>query len=317
MKILTKDEVLDMPSIHERKDVSYILVPNTVDVIVSDDLLPREINPTTFAFVFTEDGKLVMANNRRRGPEVAGGHIEGDETSMEGAKREALEETGAHVDELTPVGFFRSVTEGEEPENYRYPYPVSCQQFFAGIATRIDKYEANDECLEPFTLEPTGAKAVLKEAEFLLYKVALRDYFPQLADELEGKATFVPPTFVEFGNSVNPKYESQFIESLRDLHQKCEADEFDVLDMIATIEIATQYLSQEAVDFLIASSEGFESAPVLRIAPSQSASVEVRAATLFVFGLEHGNLNNVESVGQAMSVLTDHWAEEQSVTFRP
>lgn len=165
--------------------------------------------------------------------------------------------------------------------------------------------------------EPTGAKAVLQEAEFLLYKVALRDYFPQLADELEGKATFVPPKFVEFGNTVNPKYESQFIESLRDLHQKCEADEFDVLDMIATIEIATQYLGEEAVDFLSASSEGFESTPVLRIAPAQSTSVEVRAATLFVFGLEHGNLNNVESVAHAMSVLTDHWAEEQSVTFRP
>jgi len=317
MKILNTDEVLDMPSIHVRKDVSYILLPNTVDVIVSDNLLPREINPTTFAFVFTEDGKLIMANNRRRGPEVAGGHIEGDETALEGAKREALEETGAHVDELTPVGFFRSVTEGEMPENYRYPYPVSCQQFFAGIATRIDKYEANDECLEPFTLEPTGAKAVLKEAEFLLYKVALRDYFPQLADELEGKTTFVPPTFVEFGNTVNPKYEAQFIESLRDLHEKCEADEFDVLDMIATIEIATQYLGKEAIDFLVASSEGFESAPVLRIAPSQSASIEVRAAALFVFGLEHGNLNNVESVDQAMSVLTDHWTEERSVTFRP
>lgn len=186
MRFLSKDEVIDMPSIHERKDVSYILLPNTVDVIVSDNLVPHEINPTTFAFVFTDDGKLIMANNRRRGPEVAGGHIEGDETSLDGAKREAWEETGAHVDQLTPVGFFRSVTEGEMPENYRYPYPVSCQQFFAGIANRIDKYEVNDECLEPFTLAPSGAKAVLKESEFLLYKVALRKLFPHLADELEG-----------------------------------------------------------------------------------------------------------------------------------
>jgi 8-oxo-dGTP pyrophosphatase MutT (NUDIX family) len=306
-----------MPSIHERTDVSYILLPNTVDVIVSDNLVPREINPTTFAFVFTEDGKLIMANNRRRGPEVAGGHIEGDETSLDGAKREVWEETGAHVDELTPVGFFRSVTEGEMPENYRYPYPVSCQQFFAGIATRIDKYEVNDECLEPFTLEPTGAKAVLNEGEFLLYKVALREIFPHLADELEGKTTFVPPTFVEFGNTVNQKYETQFIESLRDLHQKCEADEFDVLDMIATIEIATRYLGKEAVDFLVASSEGFDGRPVLHIAPSQSNSIEVRAAALFVFGLEHGNPSNVESVDQAVSVMTDHSAEDQSVTFRP
>lgn len=71
MRFLSKDEVIDMPSIHERTDVSYILLPNTVDVIVSDNLVPREINPTTFAFVFTEDGKLIMANNRRRGPEVA------------------------------------------------------------------------------------------------------------------------------------------------------------------------------------------------------------------------------------------------------
>lgn len=185
MRILPSTEVINMPSIHHRNDVSYILLPNKVDVIVSDDLLPREINPTTFAFVFTEEGKLIMANNRRRGPEVAGGHIEDDETSMEGAKREVWEETGAHTDNLTPIGFFRSVTEGEKPDSYRYPYPLSCQQFFAGIATRIDKYEANDECLEPLTLEPNAAKAILKEAEFMLYKVALRQYFPQLADELK------------------------------------------------------------------------------------------------------------------------------------
>jgi hypothetical protein len=122
---------------------------------------------------------------------------------------------------------------------------------------------------------------------------------------------------VEFGNTVNQKYETQFIESLRDLHQKCEADEFDVLDMIATIEIATRYLGKEAVDFLVASSEGFDGRPVLHIAPSQSNSIEVRAAALFVFGLEHGNPSNVESVDQAVSVMTDHSAEDQSVTFRP
>lgn len=182
MHALEIDEVLAARAEHRRHDVAYIPVPNVVDVVVSDSVLVPEVNPTAFVFVFTPEGSLVMANNRRRGLEVAGGHIEPGETAEQGAIREAREETGAAVEGLLPVGFFRSLTQAERPEGYRYPFPVSCQQFFAAIAERIEAYVPNDECLEPVTLTPDEAMSTLREAESILFQAALRKLFPDLAD---------------------------------------------------------------------------------------------------------------------------------------
>lgn len=183
MRFLDETEVMDAKAVHRRHDVAYIPKPNVVDAVVSGSLLDPSLNPTAFAFVFTPDGALVLANNRRRGPEVAGGHIEPGETAAQGAVREAREETGALLDGVFPVGFFRSVTEAERPEGYRYPHPVSCQQFFAAVTDRFEAYSPNDECLEPITLSPAGAKETLREAEYVLYSVALRRLFPALAEE--------------------------------------------------------------------------------------------------------------------------------------
>jgi len=183
MHVLDEDEVLEAQAVHRRHDVAYIPAPNVVDVVVSDSLLVPGINPTAFAFVFTPEGSLVLANNRRRGPEVAGGHIEPGETAEQGAVREAREETGAVLAGLVPVGFFRSVTQAVKPEGYRYPHPVSCQQFFAAVAASFDAYVPNDECLEPITLSPSEARNVLRDAEFILYQSALRKLFPGLADD--------------------------------------------------------------------------------------------------------------------------------------
>lgn len=53
-------------------------------------------------------GKFVFCyNNRRKGWEIPGGHIEKGESWQEAAKREMYEETGATKIELTPVCIYK------------------------------------------------------------------------------------------------------------------------------------------------------------------------------------------------------------------
>lgn len=167
------------------ENIPYILLPNKVEVVVSNEASGADVNPTAFMFLFTKDGELILAQNRRRGLEIPGGHIEPeDANSMAGAIRECFEETGAVVKECQPVGYFKSTTEGEKPDVYRYPYPISCQQFFAGIVDHIGGYVENDECLLPAVVPANMVKEYLKEQEYLLYLEALKTFFPEIADEL-------------------------------------------------------------------------------------------------------------------------------------
>lgn len=176
------------------ENIPYILLPNKVDVVASSYASPKNVNPTAFMFAFTKEGDLVLAQNRRRGYEIPGGHIEhSDGNSLTAAVRECREETGAVVGFCQAIGYFESFTEGKKPKSYRYPYPVSCQQFFAGIVERFDPYTVNDECLMPSFLKPNEVKEALKEQEYLLYLEALRALFPEIADDLAYTETVRKP----------------------------------------------------------------------------------------------------------------------------
>jgi 8-oxo-dGTP pyrophosphatase MutT (NUDIX family) len=129
-------------------DVGYAPVPNRVDIVVSPVATPIDLTPT--AFVIVRDGlDIVLANNRRRGVEAPGGHIEPGETPEQAAVRECFEETGCEITDLKPVGHLMMMVSGERPDGYRYPYPVSYQQFFSARLVRATPYCDNDECLQP------------------------------------------------------------------------------------------------------------------------------------------------------------------------
>ena len=177
MRYLELEELLAAPAISSSRDVTYIPLPNVVDVLAVEALAPDDLNPTSFVYPFLADGTLVLANNRRRGPEVPGGHREPGETAAEGAIREAFEETGCIIEALVPVGIFRSSSTSEKPEGYRYPFPYSCQQFFAGVVVSQEAYVENDECLSPIFVRSENAPSVLRERELSLFKLAYEKLF--------------------------------------------------------------------------------------------------------------------------------------------
>ncbi len=178
---MTLNEYLEFTGIGTMENLSYLPQPNTADVVLTDLIAPLDIIPTSFCFPFLRDGRVVLANNRRRGAEVPGGHRDPINGILElpeiAARREALEEVGAVVQNITAIGFMRSSCQGEIPNGYRYPFPYSCQQFFAGFCEELLEYEENDECLAPLLVEPNDIELHLKGRGLLLYREAYRILF--------------------------------------------------------------------------------------------------------------------------------------------
>lgn len=135
--------------IHAAPNVAYLPNPNLVEVVLCEELAPIHLTRTAFLIPITEDGGFVMARNKRRGLEIAGGHIEDGETPLQAAIRETREETGYVVNEVEPLGFLRMTSEGSVPDDWAYPHPLSYQQFFVGVVTGCDAYLPNDECDHP------------------------------------------------------------------------------------------------------------------------------------------------------------------------
>lgn len=149
-------------------------------------LAPEEITPTSFAFAFFENGDILLAHNRRRWVEVPGGHRDpvpggGNEHPAVTAARETLEETGAVVSDLVPVGFMRSHSGGIRPEGYNYPWPNSCQQFFAARIGHVNEFTGTDECRPPIRLTHEEAELVFDGRTLTLYRAARETLFPQVA----------------------------------------------------------------------------------------------------------------------------------------
>ena len=207
MQYLTIEQLIDLPSAHTTNNISYLPQPNQVSVVVSDMVAPPEVNPTAFILAFTEDGDVVLTDNVKRGPEACGGHrdpvlaedkltVVRMETAAEAAEREGGEEAGVILKSIEPIGIFRSVTQAEKPEGYKYPHPWSTQQFFMGIVDHFDlSLVKRDECHGPVIVKPGDAERILGEREFVLYKHAMATLFPEIAAE---------HGFVENGETPHP-----------------------------------------------------------------------------------------------------------------
>ena len=142
-----------MSVIRVEEDIHYLPKPNRVETIISDSLPPLDMISTAFVIPVTPNGLGVFVNNRRRGIEIPGGHLEKNETAEMAAVREAFEETGCVVANLRPLGHLRMLVYGGKPKDYKYPFPYSFQQFFAGRVVCQTKFEPNDECLAPVFMD--------------------------------------------------------------------------------------------------------------------------------------------------------------------
>lgn len=159
--------------VYVENDVSYLPIPNRVEIVLSEELAPVDLTRTAFMVPVFEDGALLIAQNRRRGLEIAGGHIEGEETPEEAAIREVMEETGCEVRDVRPIGYLRMMTEGEIPADYAYPFPLSYQQFFAARVDRLGVYEENEECISPIKLYDTLDRRIAKKSITFFGEAAL------------------------------------------------------------------------------------------------------------------------------------------------
>jgi 8-oxo-dGTP pyrophosphatase MutT (NUDIX family) len=155
-----------------QNDLPYLPLPNSVSVVAAREEAPFELTRTSFLIPFVLGRCVALANNVRRGLEIPGGHVDPGETLIQAAIRECLEETGCHVSTVIPIGYLMMVSEGEAPEGYKYPHPISYQQFYAGFVDWIDPYEANDECTDPVFLSHEEAMARLNPQRKVLYELA-------------------------------------------------------------------------------------------------------------------------------------------------
>jgi len=162
-----------MTQLFQKEDISYLPKPNRLEFHLDLDLSPLDSTSTGFMIPLLSDGSVVMAQNRRRGLEFPGGHIEPGETSTSAAHRECVEETGYWVSHIKALGYLKQICEGEKPHDYTYPWPVSYQQFFVADVLSFKTYEENDECLSPVIVTPGEAEAKLNPSQYEIYKAAL------------------------------------------------------------------------------------------------------------------------------------------------
>lgn len=161
-------------TVSHSEEVSYLPKPNTAEIILTCDLAPIELTCTAFVIPVFADQSILLACHQRRGLECPGGHIEPGETYEQAARREALEEVGCIVSDIIPIGFIRLTTHGVIPEGYRYPHPVSYQQFFAGKVLHQNYYESNEECAAPARLYQNDFDILERQSVPIFAKEALR-----------------------------------------------------------------------------------------------------------------------------------------------
>lgn len=127
-------------------DLPYLPKPNSVEVWLSGETADPRLTASAFIIPMFDDGSIALAVNRFRGLEIAGGHIEEGESFSVAVSRECKEETGIIVANVIPIGFLKMETRGTIPQGYRYPHPVSYQQFFVGMVSAITEPLVDDEC---------------------------------------------------------------------------------------------------------------------------------------------------------------------------
>lgn len=162
--------------IHTTRDAWWLPKPNTIEVVSSDLIAPAHLTKTSFMIPLTRKGTVIMAHNRRRGLEFPGGHVDPGETLTFAAVRETLEETGVRVSHIRPIGHQMMISTGEKPEGYKYPFPLSFQQFFVGEVMGMDPYVENDECLKPVELSVFEALRTLSDSRAALLMLAVRKF---------------------------------------------------------------------------------------------------------------------------------------------
>lgn len=170
------------------EDIDRLPAPNMVEFLRGPAPSPEGLTTAAYAIPFFEDGRIALAVHHgaeaHRGISLPGGHIDPGETPAQAAVREALEETGVVVTDIVAVGFIRMHLRGARPPGYKYPFPVSYQQVYAGRAIAVQPHSETGDCAPP----------VIDHPDLLIPRIHLdRDRaIARCAQEAAYKVGFIP-----------------------------------------------------------------------------------------------------------------------------
>ena len=159
-----------MELIHTTHNVKYLPLPNRVEFVATQKIAPIHLTKTSFVIPFLNSEHVVLANNQRRGLEIPGGHVEDGEQLFQAAQREGLEETGYVINDIIPIGFLKMTSDGSIPDDWKYPHPISYQQFFAGEVSKWVGFSENDECKNPVALSMNSLDQLTEQQIALISK---------------------------------------------------------------------------------------------------------------------------------------------------
>lgn len=142
-------------NIHIETTAPYIPGKNTILYSSCIDE-PIENVTASFCYLFVGNNKILLANNRKCGLEIPGGHVEPNETPRQASIREAQEETGVVIKKLH--GYVMTAKHTclfDKPENYNYPYPISYMNFYIAKNCNYlsNTFVETEECKKPELIE--------------------------------------------------------------------------------------------------------------------------------------------------------------------
>ena len=156
------------------RSIYWLPQPGECRLYITDELPPVEQCSTAFGFVFAGD-EVLLTRLRDRDWDIPGGFIDPGETPEAAAIREVWEETRAKVEIIDLIGIQEVECFGPKPPNYRFPYPISVQVYYACKLLELAPFEINNESVERQFFKPEAARLVPTMTNHdLIYEEGLR-----------------------------------------------------------------------------------------------------------------------------------------------
>jgi len=147
--------------------------PNSEGRLYHTDELPApDICGTAFAFAFQED-RMLLTRLKKRGWDIPGGHIEGEETPDQAAVRETMEEAGVLVEPVQLIGIQELEVFDPLPRD-GWSSPLSAQVFYLCRVVELLPFAPTEEALDRGFFVPADIRAIPTITNHdLLYEIAL------------------------------------------------------------------------------------------------------------------------------------------------